>query len=135
MPLSHRNQSLYHQVADHLRDRIRQGHYRPGAALATEVELARQFVMSVATVRRALAVLREEGLISTGRGEASTVRAHPERAGIPFGLGSRLICRMPSSLERAEFGIQAGVPLIEIHLATGEVNLVAADQVEVVDSR
>lgn len=100
--------------------------------MPTERELSRAQKVSVATVRRALAVLRGEGLIRTGRGEPSTVRTTPSRAAIPAQFGSRLISRMPSKHECAEFGIDAGVPLIEIRHAGGRVDMLAADQVEIV---
>lgn len=125
-------QPLYHQLADLLRRYIQQGQYAPGSTLPTERELSRSHKVSVATVRRALAVLRGEGLIRTGRGEPSTVRTTPIRAEIPAQCGSRLIGRMPSTLERAELGIDVGVPLIEVRHAGGRVEVLAADQVEIV---
>jgi len=127
-----RDESLYHQLADLLRGRIQRGEYGPGSTLPTERELSRLHKVSVATVRRALAVLRGEGLIRTARGEPSTVRTAPHRAEIPAQFGSRLISRMPSTIERAEFGIEVGVPLIEIRHAGGRVDVLAADRVEII---
>jgi GntR family transcriptional regulator len=66
---------LYRQLADHLRDEIRTGRFGVGAPLPTELELCRAHEVSRHTVRDALRVLREEGLIARRRGAGTTVAA------------------------------------------------------------
>ena len=57
-------------IADRLASSISLGVFSPGERLPTEVELARQFGVAVATLRKALAVMRERGLVETRRGRS-----------------------------------------------------------------
>jgi DNA-binding GntR family transcriptional regulator len=52
-------------VANELRARINSGEWNPGEALPTVAELAKSYAVSTASVSKALAVLRDEGLIVT----------------------------------------------------------------------
>jgi len=64
---------VYVQVADHIAARIASGDLRPGARLPAERDLAAEYGVSTDTVRRAVAVLRERGLIVTLTGRGSYV--------------------------------------------------------------
>jgi DNA-binding GntR family transcriptional regulator len=55
----------YRQIAGILRRRIESGQYRPDTRIPTESELMEAFEVARTTARRAIAVLREEGLIYT----------------------------------------------------------------------
>ena len=67
--------SLKHErIAAVLAREIRSGLVRRGAQLPGEVELAKRFAVSRNTVRSALAVLTEDGLITTRTGKGSFVR-------------------------------------------------------------
>ncbi|WP_132429873.1 FadR/GntR family transcriptional regulator [Pseudonocardia endophytica] len=57
-------------IADRLASSMSLGLYSPGERLPTEIDLARQFGVAVATLRKALAVLRERGLVETRRGRS-----------------------------------------------------------------
>lgn len=70
---------VYQQVADALAARIGAGRY-PGQ-LPAERDFAREFGVSYATVRRAMAVLRERGLVQTIRGRGTFTA--PGSAGDP----------------------------------------------------
>lgn len=63
----------YEQLAAELRRSITAGELAPGEPLPTCAELARQHDVSVGTVNRAVALLSEAGLVSTGRGKRTTV--------------------------------------------------------------
>jgi GntR family transcriptional repressor for pyruvate dehydrogenase complex len=63
-----RVRKAYEQVADQLRTFIIDGELAPGARLPTEVQLAKDFGVSRATVREALRVLTAERLIETSKG-------------------------------------------------------------------
>ncbi|TCO49386.1 GntR family transcriptional regulator [Kribbella antiqua] len=66
--------SLKHErIAAVLAREIRSGLVRRGAQLPGEVELAKRFAVSRNTVRSALAVLSEDGLITTRTGKGSFV--------------------------------------------------------------
>lgn len=60
----------YLQVADDIAARIASGELSKGTRLRAERELAEHYEVSYGTLRHAMAVLRERGLISTihGRG-------------------------------------------------------------------
>lgn len=63
----------YEEIAGHLRDAIRGGTLVPGSLLPSEAELCRQFASARGTVRQAMSLLRQEGLISSGQGRRSRV--------------------------------------------------------------
>jgi DNA-binding GntR family transcriptional regulator len=67
----------YQQLSNRLRAAIDAGDYQPGQQLPSHQRLADTYGVAVGTVKRALAVLREQGLITTRHGMGSYVRAHP----------------------------------------------------------
>jgi GntR family transcriptional regulator len=58
----------YAQVADRLRELIRNGTLRPGDRLPPGRELSEQFGVAIMTVRKAIDVLRVEGAVSSQQG-------------------------------------------------------------------
>lgn len=67
-------QARYRQVADELRRRIQAGDYAPGSVLPSELELLGEFGVSRNTVRGAVGILRNEGLVYSVKGRGSFVR-------------------------------------------------------------
>ncbi|MDB5957594.1 GntR family transcriptional regulator [Ramlibacter sp.] len=65
----------YWNIADQLRHEIEQGRYKPGERLPTEEQLLEHFGVSRHTMREALRVLTEEGLIARRPRAGSTVIA------------------------------------------------------------
>ena len=65
----------YLQVADALREEIKQGNHPVGQHLPTETEICKRFSISRFTARAALRLLEEQGLISRRRGSGTTVRS------------------------------------------------------------
>lgn len=61
-------QTRYQMIADGLRSRVIGGDYAAGALLPSESDLSAEFSASRVTVRRALELLREDGLISSRQG-------------------------------------------------------------------
>ncbi|MET7749319.1 GntR family transcriptional regulator [Micromonospora sp. NPDC005367] len=68
---------LYQQLASMLRQQIQGGELVPGDRFPTEGELSDRYSISRNTVRLALDVLRNEGLIVSRRGRGSFVRSEP----------------------------------------------------------
>jgi DNA-binding LacI/PurR family transcriptional regulator/DNA-binding transcriptional regulator YhcF (GntR family) len=70
----------YQQIAANLRERIRGGEYAPGALLPTHPQLGEQYGVSLITVRHAVRLLVEEGLVRTvaGKGTIATAGVHAE---------------------------------------------------------
>lgn len=56
---------VYMQVADHVAWQIETGRLQSGARLAGERDLAQEYGVSIASVRRAVAELRDRGLVTT----------------------------------------------------------------------
>lgn len=68
-------QSKYQQIADRLRDQIKTGVLAPDDRLPSEPDLVRQFDASRNTVRLALALLTNQGLVVTRQGLGTFVQA------------------------------------------------------------
>lgn len=66
-------EAVYTQIADELRSQIQTGVLRPGDDVPTESELAERWRTSRGPIRNALATLKSEGLIDTGRGRPARV--------------------------------------------------------------
>jgi hypothetical protein len=64
----------YQAVAAMVRKKIVSGELRPGDRLPTITELADAYAVSVGTAHRAVALLREGGLVEAERGGRSVVR-------------------------------------------------------------
>jgi DNA-binding GntR family transcriptional regulator len=64
---------LYVQVADVIRQRVLAGHLSPGDAVPSETELRSAFGIARTTARRAIRMLRDEGLVHTAQGEGTFV--------------------------------------------------------------
>ena len=69
----------YRAIADELRGRVKAGEPGPGRLLPSESELSRAHAVSRVTVRKALELLREEGLIDARQGFGWFVAADPVR--------------------------------------------------------
>ena len=64
----------YKQIAEIIRQRIASGEYPRGARLPTESEMVDTWEVARTTARRAIALLREEGLVDTVPQRGSYVR-------------------------------------------------------------
>jgi GntR family transcriptional regulator len=71
---------LYLQVASVMRQRIEVGHWHPGQRISTLEELEREFEVARVTVRQAVELLVEEGLLYCHQGRGTFVAAEaPKR--------------------------------------------------------
>lgn len=69
----------YHMIAEAIREKIISGTYMEGSILPKQEDLSKEFDTSRITVRKALQLLIEEGLIYTKRGSGSFVRNNVSR--------------------------------------------------------
>jgi GntR family transcriptional regulator len=69
----------YVQVAEELREEIRDGKLEPGTPMPSEPELAERFGLSRTTVRNAVKQLRDWGLVRTEQGRGTFVRTERQR--------------------------------------------------------
>ncbi|MGX9890586.1 winged helix-turn-helix domain-containing protein [Streptomyces sp. NPDC002276] len=68
----------HHDIAEALRERIRQGELAVGARMPTQAHLSEEFGAERATVRKALGLLRQEGLLTeAARGALPRVAEQP----------------------------------------------------------
>jgi len=68
----------YRQVAADLYEQIQRGHYPPGTALPTEPQLADEYGLSRGTIRQALGLLRQQGILDVVQGSGHYVKPRPE---------------------------------------------------------
>lgn len=69
---------LYIQVASIMRHRIQSGQWSPGQKISTLEELEREFEVARVTVRQAVEVLNEEGLLDVRQGRGTFVSKHTQ---------------------------------------------------------
>jgi GntR family transcriptional regulator len=68
------DRAVYRQLADQLRADIASGKYGPGSVIPSEMTLMQQYGVARNTVRLAMTMLREEGLVVTHHGRGTFVR-------------------------------------------------------------
>ena len=68
---------LYIQVAAVMRQRIERRQWQPGQKISTLVELEREFEVARVTVRQAVDILRQEGLLHCHQGRGTFVAEKP----------------------------------------------------------
>jgi len=67
----------YVQLAELVRQRVTKGHWPPGSTLPSIEHLMQEFDVARVTVRQAIALLAEEGLLSPQRGRGTFVTGKP----------------------------------------------------------
>lgn len=67
------NVPLYLRVANSLRSRINTGEWKAGIQLPTMTDLAAEYAVAVITVRQAVRLLVDDGLVTSGRGRGTFV--------------------------------------------------------------
>jgi GntR family transcriptional regulator len=71
------DRAVYRQIADHLRTAIARGRVREGEKLPSESQLMEHYGVTRVTIRNALRVLQDEGLVIAEHGRGVYVRARP----------------------------------------------------------
>lgn len=119
---------VYARLADLLRRDILSGRLRPGQAIPSEVTLQQEFGLGRHTVRRAVAVLRAEGLVVVAKGHGVLVRERAEMQDLVPVAGSTVTARMPTVEERAEHGVDEGVPVFSVIGPDGAARIFPGDR-------
>jgi GntR family transcriptional regulator len=89
--VSGERRSLRHSLAQELRTRILAGEWRPGERIPSEPELARRRTVSRSSMRAAITMLEEDGVVSRKHGSGTYVThrpALPHDLGRNFGVSS-----------------------------------------------
>lgn len=127
----HSGVPVVRQVVDLLRQRVQSGEWPPGSSLPAEADLAHEYAVGRNTLRDALAQLRHEGLIrGGGRGQRAMVPPKVQLRWVALRPGETLTARMPTAVERAQYQIPEGVPMLVVRTSAGE-NVYPADQFQV----
>ncbi|HEY5529494.1 MAG TPA: GntR family transcriptional regulator [Thermoleophilia bacterium] len=71
----HSHEPAYLHIANTMTDRIGSGVYRAGDQVPTEAQLRLEFGVSPMTVRRAISILLDRGLVTTTQGKGTFVRS------------------------------------------------------------
>lgn len=113
---------LYIQVASVMRQRIETGYWQPGQKISTLEQLEREFEVARVTVRQAIELLREEGLLHCYQGRGTFVADEP-----PNKRWLKLATDWASLLEPIKDNVPKPIkvenPPAEPELATGEGEL------------
>lgn len=125
--------AVYRQLADVLREQIAAGQPPPGELLPSTLRIGQEHGLGRETVRRALRVLRDEGLIVMERGYGARV-VELETTVVSVPRGARVRVRMPTEADRADLGIPPGAMTAVIVVTVGgRVRATyRADQVELI---
>lgn len=105
---------MVRQLADLLRDQIADGTLAPGARLTPEQRMASEHGIGRDSVRRAIAILRAEGLVETTAPYGTRVRPAVFRTEVVVPPGAVWTSRMPTPTERDELDLAEGVPVLEV---------------------
>ncbi len=106
----------YRRIVDALTSRIARGVYRPGGQLPTESQLRGEFGVSPMTIRRAINILVDRGLVSTTPGRGTFVRS--------LELGEAVF-RLHEVTDQWASGDSVHVQLLEASIAPASENVAA----------
>jgi DNA-binding transcriptional MocR family regulator len=120
---------VYKQLADLVRTQIKNGEFGPGQRLPAQKDYMQEHGLARDTVERAMAVLRNEGLIVVRRG-GSRVRQPAVRTILCLDRG-KVSARIPTEPERREYGIKEGIALLVVTRDGHDEEIYAADKVEI----
>lgn len=124
------DRAVYRQIADDLRELITSGHIGPGRLLPSSRRLEQEYGVSRETVRRALEVLRREGLVVTESGHGTRVREQQPRDRVPVPRGASVISRPATPEERAEHDVAEGGHVLVVSLGGRVRGVYPTDRVE-----
>ncbi|TYK45135.1 winged helix-turn-helix domain-containing protein [Actinomadura decatromicini] len=124
------DRARYRQLADILRGRIVAGEWEPGRNLPSEADLGHEYETSLATVRRALAVLRIEGHVESVRGMPWRVRERGEAIVVKLKAGDRIRARSASKDDQERYGYLEGTLLLVVSHEGDPDRVFPADEVE-----
>lgn len=116
--MSATRQSLRHSLAQQLRSRILAGEWRPGDRIPSEPELARREAVSRSSMRAAITMLEEDGVVSRKHGSGTFVTyrpALPHDLGRNFGVSSliRSTGMTPGTVEASAGAVPAPAHVAE----------------------
>ncbi len=124
------DRARYRQIADDLRDAILSGRLPHGARVPSEERLCQEHGVSRTTVRKAIDVLKGEGLVEVRAPRGTFVRNAPPTETVQLRRGDRVRTRMPIPGERLEHDVREGVPLLIVVRTNGKEEHYPGDRTE-----
>jgi GntR family transcriptional regulator len=124
------DRAAYRQIADEVRDEILSGRLPHGARVPSEERLCQEHGVSRTTVRKAIDVLKGEGLVEVRAPRGTFVRNAPPTETVQLRRGDRVRTRMPVPGERLEHDVREGVPLLIIIRTSGEEEQYPGDRTQ-----
>lgn len=121
---------LYLQVRDMLLGRITTGNWKPGTLIPNEIDLAREFGLSVGTVRKALDQLQAEHLVTRRQGRGTFVNdlsstEHASRFATLYGAdGARLSFKTALVSATARAASEDERRILELAQGASVINLI-----------
>jgi len=106
-------------TANRLRADVISGRLAPGDKLDRETVLAARYGVARGTMRAAIELLREQGILVSRHGTGTFVAASPTINVILLNPGDSAMARLPDEREREERGLPPGVPVIEVNRCGG----------------
>lgn len=128
------DRSVYKQIADHLRTVIARGQLREGDQLPSEAQLMEHYGVARMTIRNALRLLQDEGLVTSEHGRGSYVRSRPpvrRLASDRFAQRHRKEGKAAFVAEAAQAGATPSVDRIEVSEARPSAEV--ADRLKIGD--
>jgi DNA-binding FadR family transcriptional regulator len=131
------DRAQYRQIADSLRDAILSGRLPDGARVPSEERLRQEHGVSRTTVRKAIEVLKSEGLVEVRAPRGTFVRNNQKQSleTVELRRGDRVRTRMPLPDERREHEVREGVPFLIITRTDGKVEKYPGDRVQAQQSQ
>jgi GntR family transcriptional regulator len=111
------DRAVYKQIADHLREAIGRGRLAAGEQLPSEAQLMTHYGVARMTVRNALRLLQDEGLITAEHGRGVYVRARPpvrRLASDRFAARHRKEGKAAFTVEAEQAGAEPRVDMIKV---------------------
>lgn len=107
---------MWQQVADHVRDQILKGAYKPGQPLPSEEALAAEFAVSRPTIREGIKALVAEGLVEVSRPRGTIVRD-------PFGRPTRTERHTSSSVREVDWADAGELSFFRVNATADQAEL------------
>jgi DNA-binding FadR family transcriptional regulator len=117
------NSTSGHTVSRHfaalLRERIVSGVLLPGSRMPGGAELSREYGMAPQSVRRALLMLQDEGMLVPGEDGGLFIRGEQPFVTVTLQPGDQVGARLPTLRESLTLGMPQHTPLLVVTRANG----------------
>jgi GntR family transcriptional regulator len=115
----------YMQIADDLRAKIGDGRYQPGGKLPSNKAMATEYSTSTETVRRALRLLTDEGLIASHSTLGTFVLRSPAEARTAL-----TVAELDGAMRKMESRLRGEIADLREYTETLEARLMAVEERE-----